>query len=47
MSWISLNAQLAIASGALHFEHKATSVANCSYSYDPVLKASHASMAER
>lgn len=34
MSWVSLNAQWAIASGALHFEHKTMSVDNCWYSFD-------------
>lgn len=34
MTWVSLNAQWAIASGALHFEHKPMSVDNCPYSYD-------------
>lgn len=34
MSWVSLNAQWAIASGAIHFEHKPTSVDDCSYNFD-------------
>lgn len=34
MSWISLNAQWAIASGALKFPPKPTSVSNCSYEFD-------------
>lgn len=33
MSWVSLKAQWAIASGAIHFEHKATSVDNCDYNF--------------
>lgn len=37
MSWVSLNAQWAIASGALHFEPKTMSVDNCSYSFDTYL----------
>lgn len=47
MSWISLNAQWAIASGALKFEHKITSVTNCSYSFDTVVQAPHSLMSER
>lgn len=34
MSWISLNAQWAIASGALEFASKETSTSNCSYSFN-------------
>jgi hypothetical protein len=34
MSWVSLNAQWAIASGAIQFEHKTTSVENCDYNFD-------------
>ncbi|KAG4065705.1 hypothetical protein HA402_012383 [Bradysia odoriphaga] len=34
MSWVSLNAQWAIASGAIHFEHKLTSVDDCDYNFD-------------
>lgn len=42
MSWISLNAQWAIASGAMHFEPKITSVDSCNYSFDhTVLNVTH------
>lgn len=34
MSWVSLNAQWAIASGAIHFDSKPTSVEHCDYSFD-------------
>lgn len=34
MSWVSLNAQWAIASGATRFEHKPMSISNCSYDFD-------------
>lgn len=34
MSWVSINAQLAIASGATRFEHKEMSIKNCSYDFD-------------
>ncbi|KAJ6636751.1 Sodium-coupled monocarboxylate transporter 1 [Pseudolycoriella hygida] len=34
MSWVSLNAQWAIASGAIRFEHKTTSVGECDYEFD-------------
>ncbi|XP_037051954.1 sodium-coupled monocarboxylate transporter 1 [Bradysia coprophila] len=34
MSWVSLNAQWAIASSAIHFEHKLTSVDDCDYNFD-------------
>lgn len=33
MSWVSLNAQWAIASGAIQFEHKTTSVDDCDYNF--------------
>lgn len=36
MSWVSLNAQWAIASGAVRFEHKEMSISNCSYDFDLV-----------
>lgn len=36
MSWISLNAQWAIASGAIKYEHKEMSIWNCSYDFDLV-----------
>lgn len=40
MSWVSLNAQWAIASGAIHFEHKEMSISNCSYDFEsPVAPA--------
>lgn len=44
MSWVSLNAQWAIASGALKFEHKLTSISNCSYDFDLVTTKSHATL---
>lgn len=34
MSWVSINAQWAIASGALHFEHKPMAVDECPYNFD-------------
>lgn len=34
MSWVSLNAQWAIASGAIRFEHKQMSISNCSYDFE-------------
>jgi hypothetical protein len=34
MSWVCLNAQWAIASGALKFPHKEMSVDNCTYNFD-------------
>lgn len=34
MSWVSLNAQLSIASGALKFAPKMTSVSECTYEFD-------------
>lgn len=34
MSWVSLKAQWAIASGAIQFEHKTTSVDDCEYSFE-------------
>lgn len=34
ISWLSLNAQWAIASGAIHFEHKEMSINNCSYEFE-------------
>lgn len=34
MSWVSLNAQFAIASGSIHFEHKQMSTSNCSYDFE-------------
>ena len=34
MSWVSLNAQWAIASGAIRFEHKQMSIKNCSYDFE-------------
>lgn len=37
MSWVSLNAQWAIASGALRFEHKPMAVDQCSYNFEPML----------
>lgn len=30
-AWINFNAQMAIASGEIRFEHKLTSASNCSY----------------
>lgn len=36
MSWISLNAQWAIASGAIKYEHKEMSIWNCTYDFDLV-----------
>ncbi len=33
MSWLILNAQWAIASGAMKFEHKTTSVVDCDYNF--------------
>lgn len=37
MSWVSLNAQWAIASGALRFEHKPMAVDECPYNFDEQL----------
>lgn len=36
MSWISLNAQWAIASGALSFEHKPMQVDDCEYNIENI-----------
>lgn len=36
MSWVSLNAQWAIASGAIKFDHKEMSISNCSYDFNLV-----------
>lgn len=44
MSWVSVNAQLAIASGATQFEHKEMSISNCSYDFD--IEVPHASLIE-
>lgn len=41
MSWVSLNSQWAIASGALKFEHKPTAADNCPYDFDQSLLVSH------
>ncbi|XP_031637399.1 sodium-coupled monocarboxylate transporter 1 [Contarinia nasturtii] len=38
MSWVSLNAQWAIASGAIQFEHKEMSISNCSYDFELTVK---------
>lgn len=42
MSWVSLNAQWAIASGALRFEHKPMAVDQCSYNFEPMLSMANA-----
>lgn len=41
MSWISLNAQWAIASGALSFEHKPMQIDDCEYTFDIPINATH------
>lgn len=47
MSWISLNAQWAIASGALKFESKLTSVDNCPYEFDAGLSFANATVVQQ
>lgn len=42
MSWVSLNAQWAIASGALRFEHKPMAADQCSYNFEPILSMANA-----
>lgn len=39
MSWISLNAQWAIASGALSFEHKPMQIDDCEYTFETPINA--------
>lgn len=42
MSWVSLNAQWAIASGALRFEHKPMAVDQCPYNFEPMSSMANA-----
>lgn len=47
MSWVSINAQWAIASGGLHFEHKPTAVDQCTYDFEaPLLQSNHTTMGQ-
>lgn len=47
MSWISLKAQWAVASGAIKYQTKPLSVEHCDYRFESVLmSAANATMAE-
>lgn len=46
VSWISLNAQWAIASGSFKFESKLTSVSECTYEFDDSVTSANATFIE-